>query len=340
MSVSGGERAYVYAKSRGIIGKSFVGKRLERLYPVTKLPELDALIFSGQRRELPERELLLDLERRITARAAGQILKITGAFSNPPELLTALIKNYEYADLKMVLSAVAGGAAKIGPHVNIGPLGSVNFAAYPDLNAMLKGTEFAWIAGLEKSEFEGKKGILLQIKLDSRYYEGLWAALRKTPRREREHIEKFLEAEISLRNVVWALRLRTYYGFEVKDLDGILVHIKDAKKHDFAEAALESLAYSPGVRTEWQKWRWFSLLNPETPGQAWKADPRYVQNAAAAYLYRLARRAFKQRIFSVGAVFCFIKLKQIEEDFLTSAAEGLRLGIMPRETLSMLGVLP
>jgi vacuolar-type H+-ATPase subunit C/Vma6 len=337
---SGAERAYVYAKSCGLSGKSFTGKHVQKLCQVTRLSELDSLVFPGTGRSLPERELLLDLERRITARSVKAVLKIAASFSRPPELLAALIQSYEYADLKTVLSALANGAPAIGPHTDISPFGSIKFSAYPGLGAMLGGTVFEWIAALDKSGLEGRAGILLQIKLDCQYYEKLWKVLRETPKKDREEFEKILAAEISLRNAVWALRLRIYYGLAVKDIAASLVHVDSGgAEGDFAAVAIESLSLPLSSRAAWGKWRWEPLLNPEKPGEAWKPDPRYVQNAAAAYLYRMVRAAFRRRPFSLNTSCCFIKLMQIEEDILTSVAEGLRIGIAPKNVLAMLGVL-
>jgi len=59
----------------------------------------------------------------------------------------------------------------------------------------------------------------------------------------------------------------------------------------------------------------------------WTANPRYFQNAASQYLYHLAMKSFHRSPMSVSATFCFIKIKQFEEDILTSVAEGLALGM-------------
>jgi hypothetical protein len=42
--------------------------------------------------------------------------------------------------------------------------------------------------------------------------------------------------------------------------------------------------------------------------------------------------------FSVNAEFCYIKLKQFEEDLLTSVAEGLGLGMGGNDVFNLLEV--
>jgi vacuolar-type H+-ATPase subunit C/Vma6 len=332
-----GERAFVYAKSCGIIGKSFIGKNAARLRSVHSLAELDRLIFPDHPSALPERELLLDLERRITRRCADHIVRVASSFAKPPPLLSVLVRSYEYSDLKFALNALANGEKTLGGLSRIGSFAAVNFAAYPDLHRMLDGTEFAWIAALDKTEFEGHRGILLQIKLDSLYYKKLRKALEDTPARERAAFEKILAAEISLRNAVWALRLKMYYGMSAAEIAALLVDGPNTKGA-FRSDALSCLSFAPQNRAEWRKWRWFFLLAPERPGETWTVSPRQLQNAAAAWLYRLAVRAYRSGLFSLDTSCCFIKLKQFEEDLLTSVAEGLRLGVAPKDLIDRLEV--
>jgi hypothetical protein len=52
----------------------------------------------------------------------------------------------------------------------------------------------------------------------------------------------------------------------------------------------------------------------------------------------MARKAFRSNPSSLDTIFCFIKIKQFEEDVLTSSAEGLGLGMASREVFGMLGV--
>jgi vacuolar-type H+-ATPase subunit C/Vma6 len=341
MPVSG-ERAYVYAKACGIIGKSFVGKRIPALGGVSRLSELDRLVFPQTGRDLPERELLLDLENRIIGRSVKQIIAIVASYRKPPPFLRRLIRVYEYGDLKSALSALSGGGGKVPDFTDISPFGTVNFKAYPDLPAMLKGTEFDFLLKekpllKEKSSgYDDSGAILLQIKLDRLYYTSLWEDLLSLPKKDRFSAERVLSEEISLRNAVWALRLRTYYGLSPDKVRETI--FSPPGKKSLAEDAETSLSMALDNRAGWERWKRAAFLNPEIPGMSWKADPRYFQNAASEYLYRLVRLSFRRRPFSVDTAFCFIKLKQFEEDLLTSVAEGLGMGMSSREVFDLLEV--
>ncbi|MDR0450723.1 MAG: hypothetical protein LBH26_05620, partial [Treponema sp.] len=135
-----GERAYAYAKVCGMLGKSFVGKRIPALGSAGRLAALDRLVFPQGGRELPERELLYDLEKRITGRAVSQIMLVLSSFARPPDFLTLLVRSWEYSDLKSSLNALVSGESSFSGWTDIGTLGTVNFSAFPDLSAMLKGT--------------------------------------------------------------------------------------------------------------------------------------------------------------------------------------------------------
>jgi vacuolar-type H+-ATPase subunit C/Vma6 len=358
----------VYAKACGIVGKSFIGKRLGALTQVDRLSALDRLVFPQGGRELPERELLPDLERRVTGRAVSQILSIVSSFSRPPELLQRLLRTWEYADLKSSLNALVSGESSFSSWTDLGPFSTVNFTAYPDLPAMLKGTEFEFLLTKEMNLVRGGDVVKAQTELDKHYYHALWRALKSLPGKDRVSAERILGEEISLRNCIWALRLRGYYGMSAEEVCEHLMDIglSGAEKpkprgkgpaargapssgsskgpaatgDSLAADARASLNLSLDTRSAWDGWKREQFLNPEIPGQSWTADSRYFQNAAGEYLYKLALRFFRRKPFSIDTAFCFIRLKQYEEDLLTSMAEGLGLGMTSQDVFALLAVNP
>ena len=332
---------YVYAKACGIIGKSFVGKRISGLSGMRNLIELDRLLFPQHNRELPGRELLYDLESRIIQRTVRQIMVIVGAYSEPPELIARMLRSYEYSDLKICIQYIAGGKKEKPRFCDIGRFRTVNFDAFPDLNAMLKNTEFGFLLSQDLKNLKiGSDVAPVETKIDALYYSGLVESLTHLPREDLEITQKILADEISLRNCTWALRLRTYYQ---KMASEALKHLMDIKLHggkgpSLAAEAVQSLNFPLDSRPSWHGWKWERLLNHEQGSSHWAADPRHFQNAASGYLYRLAVRCFHRSPMSVSSVFCFIKIKQFEEDLLTSIAEGLALGIDSASVFKLLEV--
>ncbi|AEF85933.1 hypothetical protein TREPR_1147 [Treponema primitia ZAS-2] len=353
-----GERSYVYAKACGIVGNSFIGKRLSKLGGLTRLSELDRLVFGKDARDLPEQELLVDLERRIINRTARQIIIIVDSFPHPPEMLVRLIRDFEYTDLKRVIAAATAGERNLPQITDIGRFATINYKEYPHFSLMLKGTEFEFLLEDLLTPLDIKT-MVIQNKLDHHYYFSLWKSMLRLAPADRKSIERILSEEVSLRNAAWALRMRTYYGMSEDQAGEYLVSIpalkdyhshwhrgrhlqrsssRSAAKPTLADDAQDSLSMALDNPADWEHWRWVKFLNPRLSGEAWAADPRYFQNAAAEYLYTLARHSFRLRPFSLDMVACFIKLKLFEEDLLISIAEGLSLGMPAQDILDLLGV--
>jgi vacuolar-type H+-ATPase subunit C/Vma6 len=375
---NGGERAYAYAKACGIIGKSFVGKRIAALGEANRLADLDRIVFPSGGLDLPERELLGSLEDRLAERAVKSIISIMECFSEPPKLLALLLRSYEIGDLKNALSSSLAGETKTPAFTDLGRFGRVHFDAWPDIPGMIGDTEFKFLLDKHQVLYRELGGVSLQTVLDRYYYKSLWDSLFELRREDRMAAEAILQDEISLRNAGWALRLRTYYWMSPEEVRLHLIYIPEVgvshtggealsgergagkkaeakkpkvkkpklvfhhrkKSLSLAAEALASLELPLDNRAAWQSWRWARFLNPETPGEPWHVDPRFFQNAASEYLYRLAQHSFRLHPFSMDTIFCFIKLKLFEEVLLTSDAEGLGLGMSSRAVFELLEVQP
>jgi hypothetical protein len=199
----------VYVRACEIIGRSFVGRGFAKLAGITRLSELDRLVFAGNARDLPERELLVDFERRVLNRAAKQIAAIVGSFRTPPELLIRMARDFEYADLKRAIATAAAGEKEAPACTGIGRFARVDFAAYPRFDRMLANTEYAFLLE-DIGDLSGASAMHIQNKLDYYYYTTLWNSIFKLAHSDRSSIERILAAELSLRNASWALRLRSW----------------------------------------------------------------------------------------------------------------------------------
>jgi len=337
-----GERAYAYAKACGIIGKSFIGKRVSALKGIRSPVELDRLVFPEANKELTGRELLGELEKRLEKRAVDHILSVVNSFLDPPELFVRQLRVYEYTDLKTCLHHIAGKISTLPSLSNIGRFRTIKFEAFPDLAAMLSGTEFQFILSrnLKALQPESADFTSIETELDACYYIGLTETLRYLSGDDRIAAQRILADEISLRNCVWALRLRTYFNKTAAETGGFLMNIKTYTEpaKNLATEAYESLDLPLDSRAPWHRWKWKKFLNPERPGELWTVNPRYFQNAASKYLYRLAWRCFHSMPMAISTVFCYIKLKQFEEDLLTSIAEGLSMGMSSADVFELLEV--
>jgi vacuolar-type H+-ATPase subunit C/Vma6 len=356
--IDAGDRAYVYAKACGILSKSFVGKRLYSLTRLHTLSEFDRTVFPDSHRELPGNELLADLERRIEARAVSQILSIIKHYRKPPRLLVLQLRAYEYGSLKTCLHYITSGGKKKPQLCDIGKYGTINFGAFPDLQAMLKDSGLNYLLSGDRKiqNLNGEDLTALEIDLDRHYYNEIIKSLNTLSDEDSQIARVILAEEISLRNCVWAFRLRRYFNKNSLQTAKYLLKIKmkadpDEKKitlgqtSDFSkkEIALESEAAQSlekplDSRAPWHGWRWEKFLNPEKTEDNWIVDPRFFQNASSQYLYRLAQRCIHHMPMAISTAFCFIKLKQYEESILTSIAEGLGLGMDNNDVFRLLEV--
>ncbi|MDR0720537.1 MAG: V-type ATPase subunit, partial [Treponema sp.] len=316
-----------------------IGRRTSSLKGISRLSELDRLIFPSGSKDLPEKELLYDLENRISGRAVSSIISIVECFSKPPKFLSLLIRGYEYTDLKSALVSSIGGDKKPPAFTDIGRFRTVHFEAWPNIPDMLLGTEFQFLLDKNGVLYKDLGTIALHTLLDRHYYEALWASLNELPGSDKRAAEKILADEIILHNICWTLRLRKFYWMSAEEVKLHLVYIPGfkSKGHSFADDALGCLEFPLDNYQAWTAWKWKDFLNPDS-GSSWLVDPRYFQNASSRYLYNEARQYFRQHPFSLDTIFCFIKLKQFEEDVLTSNAEGLGLGMASGDVLSLLGI--
>jgi vacuolar-type H+-ATPase subunit C/Vma6 len=331
-----GTRAYAFARACGIIGKSFVGKRIASLAGLHTLSEFEHIVFPNEIKEMPSRELLRDLESRVVDRAVNQIITIVDAYEKPPELLLWLLQAYELSDLKTCMHYIDAKKKEPPALCNLGKYRTVNFDAWPDMGAMLKGTDLEHIlpndAEIDFSQAE--------IQIDNIYYSRVKDVLFKLNGSDREIAHKILEQEISIRNCVWVLRMRSYFEKKPEDIEKYLINIKmrqsqTGKTVSLSKEAVQSLNFHLDTRSDWKGWKWEKFLNGEQYGH-WRADPKHFQNTASKYLYHLALRNFRLEPMSVSMAFCYIKIKQYEEDLLTSIVEGLGLGLSSTDVLELL----
>jgi hypothetical protein len=269
---------YAYAKASWIIGKSFLGKRMASLNGIHTLNELDRLVFPDNFRELPGKELLVDIEKRIAQRAQRQISSVINSFAEPPKFLIRM-------------------------------------------------------QSAESSQAITSRGQLHETSTQentTNYYRGLIESLWQLDSEDRELAAKLISDEISLLNSSYVLRLRTYYQKNEVEISRYLMDSRllgSVYQKGIAAEVKTAMEFSLDIRQEWKGWRWERFLNTDEGSSHWIADPRHFQNAASWYLYQRSLHNFHSLPMSVSAIYCFIKLKHFEKDFLTSVAEGLALGM-------------
>jgi hypothetical protein len=293
-----GARAYLYAKACGMTARSFVENRVNRLAAVSGMAAFEHLVF-GDAASGETGQTIDTIERRLGRREDEAVAKIMNSF----------------------------------PH-----------AKPPELLRMLAESDRpAQVFSGEVDDEEGKPSETQDISGIARqngvYYTALWHELEKMPLSDRKLITNIIAEEIRLKNAVWVLRLRVYYLLPPEQIRAFLIMIKPEKKKPPLYAdALKALEPDIEEEAQWHNWRLWKYVNKPVSGQYWKIDPRFFQNQASLYLYRLARKALRGNPFTLDTACCFIKLKQFEKEVLTSVAEAIRLGLTGADALEILGL--
>ncbi len=325
-----GAASYVYAKACGMYARSFVGPRSAKLFAVKRLQDLWSLLYRGEVPLVPEGMLALLLERQSEQQAVDDFVTLLSVYDRPDPLSVALLSLYDFNNLKAASSSIALGRQDPPFMIDTGSFSLFDKGKWPDLAAMTAGSPVSWYnrvpAATEQVEWE--------TRLDHQYYRSLWAALQSLGAKDRQASEMLVREEIVLQNIVWAMRLRVYYGKKDAEIIPMLADTGHcAKASDtLCGDAVEMLAKPVDSWKEWESWKYAWLLNPHEEGVPWSLDPRWAQLAADKYLYKLALSRFHRYPFTTGVLVAFFKIKQLEEHMIRVAAEGLRLGASGTET--------
>jgi len=326
-------RSYVFAKTCALLAKSPLS-RLADLAACQDAASLERLVFDTQTAASDASSF----EERARERIAAQIRRAALAYRHPPLFLILLISAWEYGAVKGALAALAAGEAKCPTHADLGPFCTVRWAAWPDLGKMLDASKnLKFLLDTFKPDASGVYRPAIEqvqeahLELDRRYYKALLSSLKLCSRTDVSRIRLLLKEEISLRNCLAVLRLRTVYNMTGEAVKKMLIPPYTEDAEAALSLPLDSLA-------EWKKWPRSGLLNKESSGEFWKASPLYFQAASQFYLYTKTKTLFKSLPFALDTCALFIRLKQFEDQILRGAAESLRMGEPVSTVLAIYGL--
>ncbi len=328
-----GADAFVYARACALKAKSWIGPRAKKLFGVRRLQDLWVTLYDDPPPMVPEGLLALLLERKFEQRVVDEFLELLSAYETPDPVSVALLSLYEYNNLKSESSALAQGKTERPFIVSIGPYSLFRHDAWPDLAEITRGTPCSWYDRVPEAEERTE----WETRLDHEYYRNLWKAVLSLGGADRDAVEPLIKEEIILQNIVWALRLRVYYGMGEDAVAPMLAGEGDPSAAALRRPALQALTRSPDTWSEWADWDYAWLLNRGEEGTPWNLDPRRAQLEADRKLFRMAQNRFHRNPFTAGVLVAFFKLKQLEEQMVRVAAEGLRLGATAEQVAEITG---
>jgi hypothetical protein len=312
--------AYAYAKASGSLSRGFLGTGASSLSQARDLRSLVRLVYPGPPPELPEAALVADAEERLGPRMrerTGKVLALSGR-----DTLRILKAAYLPAEADRAKTFVRASLRKEKRPSGIGleaAYSGVDEKAYPDLERMFASSAFPWIPAAAKAGW----GFREENRLDREALTAAWNVIRGIIGRDGRILRKLFVREAKLRNAVWALRLSINFKARAEEIEPLLFR---ADGVDFTQEALLGTSFPPDSRPSFASWKFSMLVEQESGGEFFMADPALAEKRAEALVRRSIKSAFRAAGPSVAALYCYLRLASIESDAIRSAFEVLRLG--------------
>jgi vacuolar-type H+-ATPase subunit C/Vma6 len=288
------------------------------------------LLFPGERQEAPPRTLTIELEARIVRAGIDSMRYVLETLGEPVEILVHLLRKLEYQSVKTMIRGMARGKTESVRIWDLGPYAGIHLDAGADYEKAIMASPYAWVLPHVRT----KPPARVENMLDTEYYSRLLALARGLPAGERTGILRLVRHEVTLANVIWALRLRFFFGFTWENARALLIPgLADSSRR----AVSRAFEIPPDSIEEWRKWRFAWLIEDQFTESFQAPDPIRAGRHADLRLYTRAHQLFHQGPFTLAPLFAWFKLKEYETSLLKSAVEALWLSIPEQELLALVG---
>lgn len=321
--------AFVFAKASGMLSKSFVGNRFLSIFQEKKLQDLWKLLFEDEVPLLPEYLLAQTIEKKAEEVFVSDFTQLLSYYAKPDPVLVQLLQVYEYNNLKLISSALMNNKTQMPDIIDLESFAILDYSKWPDIKKMTENTVFAWYDTIPKV----KELKTRDHALDVQYIRSLWASVQRLPAAERAPVQAFIKEDIVIQNILWALRLKYYYGYDAEAIIPFLAGLKDSpdEKDVLAGPAVQILDKEIDSFADWKDWEYRRFLNRHEPDEIWSIDPKWVAQAAEGYLTKKALKNFRKYPFTAMVLVCWFKVKQAEVSYVRTAVQALRLNVSEEE---------
>jgi hypothetical protein len=328
--------SFSYAKAAGLLSKSFINNKTQRLFEAETLADLWALLFKEPAPLIPETLLARELEEKAFQVFFDQYLFFLKQYDNPPLILSDKIKRFEIENLKEIIGALSAGEKELPHLLDLKDFSKINTKAWPDLAKMTAGTQYSWIKNVPSVQEQQT----IEFKLDLQLLRENWKAITSCHGEDREGHEKLFLDEFIIKNIIWALRLKLYYEMPREEIIQNLFYVTDNpdRKDPVAAPAIKVLNYDVNKYEDWEKWEYAKYLNPYEPGEIWCVNPVWIERRYLAHQAKLAQQIFHQYVMEDVALAAWFKIKNYELTCIRTAVESLRLHIGSGEAMEAVGV--
>ncbi len=320
---------YIYAKSQGMLAKSFVGPRKIKLFTAKTLSDLWRMLFDSPAPLVPENMLAKAIEQEAEKAFINDYMKLLSAFNTPDPIAVQLLRFFDYQNIKEINAALMKGQNSMPKLINIGRYSDLQYKYWPKLQLITKNTSISWL------ETPPTRETILEIdtQLDVQYTKDLWHACKHVSGPDREDVERIISEYIVLQNVLWAVRLKMYYGFTEAQILEHLVFDGVQKSHTdrLAGSAIDAIQMQTDSWEDWSNSKFAEFINPNDEGAVWNLDPTWVQNAMNVYLNKMVYTEVGMHFSSAHILVTWFKIKEYELNCIRTCVEGLRLDVATEE---------
>jgi hypothetical protein len=308
---------YIYARVLGSVARARLGSRAASLARLGRVAEVWKALFDEAAPALPERLLVAAAERRLEAAAIADFMSLAGQVSRHDGFFRALLRKTEFTWVKRLLVALDLGT--VMPEAADLPVrSSVRTSFFPDRGRLFSHRRFAWLAAGDTWDAAVTKN-----RLDRQYYTELWKAVAALPAALRGSLPRVIRRETTLENVIWALRLRRYYGMRVEEIRDLLIDLRGV---DAGKAAIDALGRRPDTRADWAGWAFEDLINDSArPGEDWHLDVRHFEIEARKRIFTDLVRAMHMELGSYVPLYAYFRIKEYETAAIFGVLEGIHL---------------
>lgn len=327
--------AYVYAKSCGILGRSFIGEKAQSLFDVKTLSELWELVFKSPVPQIPEAMLANHMEYEAIRHFISEYTGLLSNYSKPHEYLVELLRRYEVENLKVISASLSWGEQNCPRIVELGKYKTLHYECWPNIENITKNTVFEWYNKIPEQQNRWE----MDYKLDLQEVNLLWGKLSKIHGSSKNALKKYFVQEYNKKNMIWAMRLKVYYNMDDEQIFKHLFFIGDqpSAQDILYKDAIDISKRRIDVYEDWKDWHYASYLNSHEDGEVWMLDPMWVEHKFRLDETKNALHIFHQNPMTDICLVMFFKLKQQELNCIRAAVESLRLHVERDEAIYAAG---
>lgn len=166
------------------------------------------------------------------------------------------------------------------------------------------------------------------VKVDASYFARVWKEIGEFPdRRTRRMLQEIFGTQIDWLNIMWIYRARHFFHQDPKSAEGMLIPVRYKLRREETNGLLEADGHEEFLR----------ILGDTAYCRGRDALVRIEDEVSYHYVMgRMYRRLCRKYPFSIAPVYCYFYEKEQEIEHLTTALEGIRYQLAPKDIREMI----